>query len=209
LPVLRLHWPVDTPRKTEAAGEGAACGAVFRSAGFARAPSALAGRHAAKDRGGGWWARRPYAPLPAMSSLAGGGISHAGRYVPCVLTDAWGGRSLPRPSAASGNTAIASGPRSRGARAHPRPYQGLALAAAECGLSLGARDPEAGQHYLKRHYAWILTGVPSGTNLMSRRRSLSRAWRQPADSRPPTDLSSRVPWIAKRLPPVHPAGRLG
>jgi len=27
----------------------------------------------------------------------------------------------------------------------------LALAAGECGLWLGARDPEAGQHYLKGH----------------------------------------------------------
>jgi L-amino acid N-acyltransferase YncA len=55
-------------------------------------------------------------------------------------------------SAPAGNTAITSGPRSRGARTHPRPYQGcLALAADECGLWLGARDPEAGQHYLQGH----------------------------------------------------------
>jgi elongation factor P len=38
------------------------------------------------------------------------------------------------------------------------------LAAAECGLWLGARDPEAGQHYLKGHYTGPLMAETVNTN---------------------------------------------
>src|SRR5436189_6357024 len=48
----------------------------------------------------------------------------------------------------------ASGPRSRGARVHPRSCQGSpALAASECGLWLGARDPEGRRHH------WMGTSI--------------------------------------------------
>ncbi len=44
-----------------------------------------------------------------------------------------------------------SGPRSRGARAHPPPPRLISLASSECELWLGAREPEAGQRRPKGH----------------------------------------------------------
>ena len=53
----------------------------------------------------------------------------------------------------------AAGPRSRGARVHPRSHQGgPALAASECGLWLGARDPEARRHH-RQGYHKLQNGV--------------------------------------------------
>src|SRR6266480_1605580 len=47
---------------------------------------------------------------------------------------------------------LAPGARSRGARIHPRSYQGSpALAASECGLWLGARAPGAQRHHWEEH----------------------------------------------------------
>ena len=54
-------------------------------------------------------------------------------------------------SAPPGNTRRLLASRSRGAGAHPPPRQGASLAASECGLWLGARDPEARQRHLKGH----------------------------------------------------------
>jgi hypothetical protein len=42
------------------------------------------------------------------------------------------------------------------------------LTAGECGLWLGARDPETGQHYLKGHYD---TGAPTAERTVSTTRS--------------------------------------
>ena len=48
------------------------------------------------------------------------------------------------------------------------------------------------------------TGVPSGTRANSAIMSGSEARRQPCESAPPTEPG--VPWIAMRLPPIHPEG---
>ena len=48
------------------------------------------------------------------------------------------------------------------------------MATAECGLWLGARDPEAGQHYLKGHPPLTLVAVISDTHLPRGARRLPR-----------------------------------
>jgi hypothetical protein len=53
------------------------------------------------------------------------------------------------------------------------------------------------------------TGVPSGTRRISISRSESAARRHPAEAAEPIVPGELVPWIATRLPPRQPAGRLG
>src|SRR5262249_8197799 len=115
----------------------------------------------------------------------------------------WGGEK------AAGGAPPAGAPGGRGQPAPPEAGGGRLPRGLRCGCEAGGGALRRVSRRRARAHGRMTTGVPSGTTRMSQRRSLSRAWTQPAETAWPKSLDESVPWIAIRSPPDQPRGRFG